>query len=66
MVSGKANTHLKYELFLIFERFRGFSVKEIMDKLNKDSVVAPRTTIYHWHQRYVRADRKARELTKGW
>jgi hypothetical protein len=66
MVNQKKGTQLHYELFLIFERFKGFSVKDIIEKLNRDEQQFSRSTLYNWHRRYNRADRKARELTKNW
>lgn len=65
--SIKLGTSIRYELLLIFERFRGFRIKEIIDKLNK---AVPgkyaAATVYRYHARYARADRKVRELTRGW
>lgn len=55
---------LKYELFLIFEWFKGKAVKDIHARLPKQ--YASLKTIYNYHSRYHRALRRAKELTKGW
>jgi hypothetical protein len=62
--SIKLGKSLHYELLLIFEWFKGKSVKDIHSKLPKG--YAGLKTVYRYHQRYERAIRKARELTKGW
>jgi hypothetical protein len=55
---------LKYELFLLFERFKGFTVKTIFSKL--PAGYCSKSTVYNYHTRYQRADRKAKELSKDW
>ena len=57
---------LHYELLLIFERFKGFSVKDVSEKLKGNGFEVSLSTIYNWHRRYNHADRKAKELTKNW
>jgi hypothetical protein len=62
--SIKIAKQLHYELLLIFEWFKGITVKQIYMKLPKN--YASLKTVYNYHARYNRAVRKARELTKGW
>lgn len=57
----------KYELLLLFDRFRGFKVKVIFDKLNERRPgYVTLKTLYNYHHRYKRAERRLGELTKGW
>lgn len=57
----------KYELFLLFERFKGFKVTEVFKKIQeKRPGYVSLATLYNYHSRYQRAERKLRELTKGW
>lgn len=58
---GKEN---KYELFLVFERFQGFTVKKIYEKLPPG--YCSLKTLYNYHARYKRAEKKLREATRGW
>jgi len=55
---------LKYELLLIFDRFRGFKIIEIFKKLPKG--YCTKKTLYNYHQRYNQAIKKMQELTKNW
>lgn len=55
---------LHYELLLIFEWFKGKKVKDIHSQLPKG--YASLKTVYRYNERYQRAVRRARELTKGW
>ena len=52
-------TSIKYELILIFDRFKGYTVKQIYDKLK---VKIPLKTLYNYKTRYKKADRIARSL----
>ena len=49
----------RWELILIFDRFKGYTVLELNDKLK---VKVPISTLYKYHNRYVKADRVARSM----
>jgi hypothetical protein len=51
-----------YELILIFDRFKGYTVKDIFRRLPKDYCSIQ--TLYNYHIKYKKADKKARELIK--
>ena len=55
---------LKYELLLVFDRFKGFSVREIGKKLPKG--YCTEKTLYNYHRRYEISNKKAQQLTKDW
>lgn len=53
-----------YELFIIFNNFKGYSAQQIFRKLPEK--YASLRTVQNWKTRYNRAVRKANELTRSW
>jgi len=53
---GKKKT--AYELLILFDRFKGFSIPELHEKLPHYS----ERTLYRYHDIYSKAVRKANEL----
>lgn len=64
VILGTGKKKPMYELVLVFDRFKGFTVPEIFRKLPEG--VCSIKTLYNYHNRYSKADRKAREITKNW
>jgi hypothetical protein len=57
-----AKQPIKYELILIFDWYKKLPVKEIFKKLPKG--YCSLKTLYNYHNRWVKANKKAMELMK--